>query len=129
VRRPRRLGALLGEIELAERWGAAALLALLAGCVPIGCGEASGPEQTAPWGEPFLSLGAQALPAWPTGSVQESPVMLVQRSFIPDDLREAFDAGHAGTLRFVVRAPSGTTVILDPVMVGFRIFSRRARSP
>jgi len=55
--------------------------------------------------------------------------MLVQRSFIPDDLREAFDAGRPGTLRFVVRAPSGTTVILDPVMVGFRIFSRRARSP
>jgi len=35
------------------------------------------------------------------------------RFLIPDDLRDAFEAGHAGTLRLVLRAPAGTSVVVD----------------
>jgi len=73
---PRWLRALLGEMERAERWSAAALLALLAGCAPIGCGDAGGPEQVTPWGEPYAAIRGPALSRLPTGGTLEAEVTL-----------------------------------------------------
>jgi len=76
MHRPRRLRALLGEIERTERWTAAALLTLLGGCAPIGCGDASGPEQVTPWGEPYAAIRGPALSRLPTGGTLEAEVTL-----------------------------------------------------